>query len=643
MRRQEDRPPLGISSGTSQFSEEAEIDCLGAAMSSRPAAEKVTEILADTDFYLRAHRYICGSIRILLQEGKPTSAHIVANHLESKGELEGAGGLAYLVDLCSKVETVSLVEHYAAIVREKSTLRSLASLTADYNERVADGRENPSELLASLSEQVEQLQNRHQPRKIKYYTAPELAALDIPPLRWIVPDYIPQGLILVHSKPKVGKTRMTDSLGIAVAAGGRFLGKIPVNQSGVLMLYLEDTERSARARLIAACPENAFPPALTYTFDFPGVNEGGLRYIAIFLKEHPDCRLVVIDTLQMIRPDRKEGSDLYGEDVKFVRALKNLADAFNICLMVLHHSNKGGDDKDLIDAVSGTAGVSASADAIFRLKQTPGSDEAVLEGRGREVFGFELVARLDKTVGWIAEGDAKEIAKSREEREVLDVIGDGVKTPAQIAAALSASRGVIQQRLRRMAQRGVLKNYEGFYQKNPDFKFSVTDVSGISGVSAVTDVSGISGVPLTEGEFSVSGSVSGQNSHLEAESVPNGNGEYGVLPSPLMPLTSVTEICPPSTTTVDSQAQIENYHTGITDVSGISGVIEEGEDPPQVKAFRLETYRLAEQSGFPMLRVGPNICDPGEDNWKWATDRWSFDFLKGACKAFLKKNKKEKE
>jgi len=71
-----------------------------------------------------------------------------------------------------------------------------------------------------------------------------LDAQDFPPLSWVVPDLIPEGMSMLVGGPKIGKSFLSLSIALAVASGGRALGSVDVGKPRpVLLLALEDGER----------------------------------------------------------------------------------------------------------------------------------------------------------------------------------------------------------------------------------------------------------------------------------------------------------------------------------------------------------------------------------------------------------------
>src|SRR5690242_19890502 len=77
---------------------------------------------------------------------------------------------------------------------------------------------------------------------------------DLPPIRYIVPNLIAEGLTLLGGKAKLGKSWLLLGTAIAVAMGGYALSSIRVEQGDVLYLALEDNKRRLQKRLRQLLP-----------------------------------------------------------------------------------------------------------------------------------------------------------------------------------------------------------------------------------------------------------------------------------------------------------------------------------------------------------------------------------------------------
>ncbi len=81
--------------------------------------------------------------------------------------------------------------------------------------------------------------------------AADLLALDLPPLRMVVPDLLPEGTTVLAAPPKVGKSCLVYQIAVEVALGGSLFGR-RVEPGSALYLALEDGHRRGQERLRAA-------------------------------------------------------------------------------------------------------------------------------------------------------------------------------------------------------------------------------------------------------------------------------------------------------------------------------------------------------------------------------------------------------
>ena len=70
-----------------------------------------------------------------------------------------------------------------------------------------------------------------------------------------------------------------------------------------------------------------------------GIGQGLEEQIVSFIHTYPDISLIVIDTLQKVRKSDQNGS-MYANDYKDIGALKELADKYGICILLVHHLRK---------------------------------------------------------------------------------------------------------------------------------------------------------------------------------------------------------------------------------------------------------------------------------------------------------------
>src|SRR5687767_2930878 len=107
---------------------EAEQSVLGGLLLDNTAWDRIADIVGEADFYRADHRLIFRHIAKLIEENKPADALTVAASLEMSAALNDVGGQAYLGSLALNTPSAANIRRYAEIVRERSVMRSLASI-----------------------------------------------------------------------------------------------------------------------------------------------------------------------------------------------------------------------------------------------------------------------------------------------------------------------------------------------------------------------------------------------------------------------------------------------------------------------------------------------------------------------------------
>ena len=112
------------------------------------------------------------------------------------------------------------------------------------------------------------------------------------------------------------------------------------------------------------------------------------------MKEHPQTRLIVIDTLQRIRTAGNDANP-YASDYRDIGVLKALADKHRIAILLVHHLRKMNDD-DPMNMISGTTGLSGATDSNFVLRKSKRRENtATLYCTGRDIPYRELALEFD--------------------------------------------------------------------------------------------------------------------------------------------------------------------------------------------------------------------------------------------------------
>lgn len=232
-------------------------------------------------------------------------------------------------------------------------------------------------------------------------TAAELASMDLEPPKQIIEGLFTAGLNILAGTPKSGKSFLALGLSLAVSNGTPALNKIPTNQTGVLYLALEDTPFRLKHRIRALNQQS--PTNLAFATGSQRLSEGGADDIHEYLHHHPNTGMVVIDTLQKIA-DPKTGGNVYEEDYASAGMLHALAHHYQIALVIVHHTRKAG-STDFLQAVSGSSGITGSADTVSVLSRNRNESEATLQTTGRDIRESKTeLTWYSLGGGWLAKG-----------------------------------------------------------------------------------------------------------------------------------------------------------------------------------------------------------------------------------------------
>jgi hypothetical protein len=296
--------------------------------------------------------------------------------------------------------------------------------------------------------------------KPETFTAAELMAMELPLVSWVVPDILPEGVTLLAGKVKMGKSWMCLGLCVAVGSGGVALGTKRVERGEVLYLALEDNHRRLRERLEKLLPDGIVPEGLYMAIEWPRADEGGVEKLGAFLDQHPDIRLVVIDTLARFKPRANGRRTQYDEERDAVDPLAPIAGKHNVAIVLVHHLRETESD-DPLDMIHGSAGLTGGVDGALVLKRKRGQADAYLHVDGRDIQNpTELALKFDPNAAtWAVMGDAEEYRRSETRRVILKALeeADEPLGPKDVAEMVDLPENTVRQRLYQMSKDGEVK------------------------------------------------------------------------------------------------------------------------------------------------------------------------------------------
>lgn len=289
---------------------------------------------------------------------------------------------------------------------------------------------------------------------------------EFPDLKWVIPGLIPEGLTLLVAAPKVGKSMLVANISLMLTHGMKVLGDAETEPCEVLIIPLDDpSPRRMKERFSEIL--KTIPPGTTKKYklhielDWPTLAEGGGELLDAWLDEHPNCRVVIIDTLSRLRDEEtRKATDPGKPDEKAMAEFKAIADNHQVGIIGTHHDRKSQAD-DFIDAVSGNKKLTGGADTIIYLKRRRNSQTATAHITGRDLPEQEINLEFEYPLWSIVDPDP-ESDLSDLRRAIVHYLRDhGEGTISDIAAALGKTYNTVNQRMLQMKRDGEVHQPNG--------------------------------------------------------------------------------------------------------------------------------------------------------------------------------------
>lgn len=364
----------------------------------------------------------------------------------------------------------------AARLEKQTTARTLLEAVATWGE--------PDKSCATVDRQISEGAREPLPLDVPDSYVPALASRTISPVgerirnaaalmtktfkpvQWAVQDIVPEGVTIIAGAPKSGKSFLVLQWAFAIATGcALWNGRAPEVQGRVLYLALEDKDQRMQRRLEKlkidrGAAHNVDLSRLDYAVEWDKA-ETGVAQIRDYLLSHPDCRMVIIDTISTFRNTDPGRKSAYAHDYEVGAMMKPLGREFNVAVVLVSHTRKQAAD-DPMDEVSGTQGMTGSVDNVLTLrkpKRATDDEYSVLNVDGRDIENPSELAlsRNTHTGFWSCLGRSEDVSRTNESQAVLKVLATiGMGSPREIHAAMGedVKLATVTRRLARMAQRG---------------------------------------------------------------------------------------------------------------------------------------------------------------------------------------------
>ncbi|HEV2420271.1 MAG TPA: replicative DNA helicase [Candidatus Acidoferrales bacterium] len=360
------------------YNAEAERSVLGAILLDNHSLNVAVEKIKGQDFFLDQHRRIFERFVELAEAQQAIDLVTLSECLDRHGELEAAGGPAYLAQLMDGLPRATNVEHYSRIVKEKSILRQLIHTADLIQQRALDAEEDADAILDKAESDIFQVAEERVRAGLigvselvkDSYARLEKMMEQGRRLTGVSTGYLyldnqtaglqPGELVILAARPSMGKTSLALNIAENVALADE--------PRSVAIFSLEMSKESLLLRLLSSCgrvdahkfrtghlgPEDwkQITPALARLGNAPlwiddsasaTVMEMGAK--ARRLKRDKGLDLLIVDYLQLIAA-RGRFSNRNEEVSSISRALKGLAKELKIPVLVLSQLTRAPERED---------------------------------------------------------------------------------------------------------------------------------------------------------------------------------------------------------------------------------------------------------------------------------------------------------
>jgi len=368
--------PEAVAERTLPHNLEAERSVLGAILLHNDAFNLAAEVIDSHDFFRDAHRRIFDKMVKLAERGDAIDLVTLKEELGRSGDLEEVGGPAYITALVDGVPRSMNIEHYARIIKEKATLRSLIfsankilatayeaeeeadaildqaehAIFAIADDNVRDGFVSLRDLARGSLETIEKL---HARKELVTGVPSGFADLDA-----MTSGFQSSDLIIVAGRPSMGKTSLV--LNVAQHVGtktdltvGMFSLEMSKEQLFLRMLtaearidahrlrggFLGERDWGRLSQAIGTLSETRI-----FVDDTPSIGVLEMRAKCRRLAAEHGLNLVIVDYIQLMQGrGRFENRTL--ELASISRSLKSLAKELSVPIIVLSQLSRAPESR----------------------------------------------------------------------------------------------------------------------------------------------------------------------------------------------------------------------------------------------------------------------------------------------------------
>ncbi|MDR2795415.1 MAG: replicative DNA helicase [Spirochaetaceae bacterium] len=406
--------------------EDAERAALGAMLLDSEAVPAAQQYLRPEDFYSAANGRVYKAIRALYDDGgKKADIITVRDALQQAGDLEAAGGEAYIASLTNVVPTSANIEYYAQIVQDCALRRALIQAASKISAYSYDISEDSGLLLEKAQQLIFDLTDRKRTLNFRsvHETVPEAierieklyhskSAFTGVPSGFEELDRMTSGfqnaeMIVIGARPSIGKTAFALNMAANIAVH---------NRRPAAFFTLEMTDVALATRLISSeahVDSNSLKTGFVrqadfqrildaagriydaplYTVDMPNMKLLDLRTQARRLRSMKQVEIIFIDYLGLISTEDAR-VPRFEQVSEISRSLKGLARELNIPIVALSQIGRPSEgSRPNLASLRDSGAVEQDADVVMFLHRERKQEYKPGEGQNESIETELIIAK----------------------------------------------------------------------------------------------------------------------------------------------------------------------------------------------------------------------------------------------------------
>ncbi len=381
---------------------EVEQAVLGALMLEKNAVTDTIDMLKSESFYDPKHQLIFAAIHDLFKSSSPIDILTVVNLLRKNGELEAAGGAAYVSGLTNRVASSAHVEFHARIIAEKHIKRELIRMSSEVMKSAYDDTTDVFDVLNEAEASLFQIAENNMGKQVDVMQSVVRQAIEeiekaaqnkdgisgIPTgffdLDKLTSGWQRSDMIVIAARPAMGKTAFVLSMARNTAVDYNMgVAIFSLEMSSVQLvkrLIASETRLSAEKLRKGNLREDEFQQlhsrisklatAPIYIDDTPGISVFDLRAKCRRLKMQYNIELVIIDYLQLMTAGGAKGAGNREQEISTIsRSIKEIAKELNVPVIALSQlsrsvEQRGGDKRPVLSDLRESGAIEQDADIV---------------------------------------------------------------------------------------------------------------------------------------------------------------------------------------------------------------------------------------------------------------------------------------